>query len=410
MDDFQYKQQELQKQDDKKKQEIKHCKKCGATISENDKFCPECGEKIGGEEKTCRWCGAITTKEFCPECGKRLIPQICNKCGKETYFDICENCGQILNQDLVSFAEEKSKPVAKMTKEEAQAILKEFEESDTEEVQHFINKMQEHEILLSEKKFFEEREKRIENAFGDNPTAIKYPDSEETLFLQKAAAGIKKAALRKEKEAIQQALEKKISGVKTEEEEHDELLRLIKEREELFNQEISEISQKLDIKIAEAEERRKKELEELQRKIEEQRKREEAIARERKRLEIEAFNNRICGTYICPDTTGTGEEIRLTFSISNSGELIGKEISKWSKNRTDKYRGVIYTSKYKGTFDGNNIRFEEYEMEYIENPKNLGIDAILHKFAGTINSDGTVIHGYWFSEDTANSYFDYRKY
>ena len=83
MEDFQSQYQEQIKQQEKKGSEIKHCKKCGATLSAEDKFCPECGEKIGGEEKTCRWCGFLTTKEICPECGKRVIPQICTKCKEE---------------------------------------------------------------------------------------------------------------------------------------------------------------------------------------------------------------------------------------------------------------------------------------------------------------------------------------
>lgn len=414
MNDFQTRQQQLEKEQEKKKNEVKHCKKCGATIGANDKFCPECGEKIGGEDKTCRWCGAITTKEICPECGKRVIPIICSKCRKKTFFDICEHCGQILNKELQTFAIEKPVEVKQMSKEDAQAILKEFEEAETAEVQHFRDKMKEHEILLAEKKFFDEREKRINETFGENETAIKYPDPEETKFLQRAAAGIKKAALRKEKEAIQEALEKKILGGKSEEEEHEELLKLIKQREELFNQEITENKEKLEVEIAEASERRRKELEELQRKIEEQRRREEAIARERRRLEIEAFNNRISGTYICPMSLGNGEEIKLSFSVDNNGTLVGKEITTFSEDldnyRDGKYAGVIYVSSFKGTFDGTNLKFEEYQMQYLNNPKNLGLDEILHKFAGTLNFDGTVIHGYWFNDEHANSYFDYRKY
>lgn len=410
MESFESRQQDLIKEQDKRKEEIKHCKKCGATLDTDDKFCPECGEKIDGEERCCRWCGHLTTKEICPECGKRVIPQICNNCSKDTYFDICEHCGTILNPILQNFAVKENIVVKKMSKQDAQAILREFEESETAELQHFRDKMNEHEILLAEKKFFEEREKRINETFGGNPNAIKYPDPEETMFLQKAAEGIKKAALRKEKENIQETLEKIFPGYKTLEEEHEELLRLMREREELFNQNIASSNEKLTAEIAAAQEKRRKELEELQKKIEEQRKRDEAIAREKKRLEIEAFNKRICGNYIYHDTTGFGEEIKLSFSIDESGTLIGKEISTWSKNRSDKYRGVIYASQFKGTFDGTNIRFEEYQMEYLSNPQYLNLDDILHKFAGTINSDGTVIHGYWFSNDHANSYFDYRKY
>ena len=82
MENSLYKQQIVEQQK-KSQDEIRHCKKCGATLRSEDKFCPECGEKIGGVENTCRWCGFLTTKQICPECGKKLFPQKCKNVEKK---------------------------------------------------------------------------------------------------------------------------------------------------------------------------------------------------------------------------------------------------------------------------------------------------------------------------------------
>ena len=397
MEDFQSQYQEQIKQQEKKGSEIKHCKKCGATLSAEDKFCPECGEKIGGEEKTCRWCGFLTTKEICPECGKRVIPQICTKCGKETYFDVCEHCGQISNAEMQMMVEKKTEPVKQMSEEDAKAILREFEEAENAEVEYFKKKMHEHEILLAEKKFFDEREKRINDTFGTNSSAIKYPDPEETKFLQQAAEGMKKIALQKEQEAIQEALEKKFPGVKTPEEEHEEFLKLVKERDELFNKGVAENRERIDAEVAE-----------IERKIEEQRRLEEEIAKERRRLEIEAFNNRICGTYI---NYNHGEEIRLIISLDENGTLHGKDLTIYDEKSTYDFAGIEYVAVFTiKNWEGNTFDFEETERRFIKNPNNKSIDDLLYKFWGRLNSDGTVINGHWINTNNTKSFSDYRKY
>lgn len=407
MDEFQQKQQQLIKEEEKKKSGIRHCKKCGATIDADTKFCPECGEKVGGEEKTCRWCGFATTKDICPECGKRVVPRICPQCGKDSYFDICEQCGNILSSEMQAQVQQEVKPVKEMSQADAESIIKEFEESETDELKYFERKIKEHEILLAEKKFFDEREKRIDAAFGHNSSSLNYPDPEETQFLQKAAEGIKKDVERRIEETLQEKLELIIPGAKSEEEEHEELLRLIKQREELLNQEFSENMNKVEAEITLAAERRRKEAEELARKIEEQRKREEEIARERRRLEIEAFNNRICGTYI---SCRNGEKISLSISLGEDGILYGKDLTEYDNNHYA-YSGSLFVAKFViENWDGNTFSFEETERRFIKNPHNLSVDCFLHKFYGTLNSQGTVINGHWINIDNSKPFGEYRKY
>lgn len=408
MDDFQIQQQKKEQERQNKQKEVLHCKKCTSVLSKDDVFCPECGEKIGGQENKCIWCGFLTTKTVCPDCGKRIFPQTCSKCGKETYFDICEQCGQVLNQNLILTQAEEKVEVKEMSNERAEEILKEFEALENPELEYFRKQIKEHEILLAEKQFFDEREKRINETFGENQTAIKYPDPEETQFLQEASKGIRQAALQKEQEQIQEELEKKFPGVKSLEEEHEDLLALIKQREELLQNALDETSSKLDSEIKAAEEKRQRKLEELKRRIEEQRKREEEIAREKRRLELEAFRNRVNGSYV---DSSYGEELRIILDVGVNGNLTIKTIEKYDKNyHRQKFASAICVTTGTGYLNGNTVTFTSEEYFFPNNPHNLKKDDFLHNFRGTINSSGTVLSGYWFSDSHANSYFDYRKY
>ena len=423
MNNSQFKQQVAQNQS-KNQNEILHCKKCGTTLSSDDKFCPECGEKVGGIENTCRWCGNLTTKEICPECGKRLFAQVCKKCGKETYFDICEHCGEVLSQFLAQALQEEKCEIKEMSGEEAKKIIEEFKESENAELEYFRKKLHEHDVLLAEKTFFEDREKRITEVFGENPTDIRYPTPEEIKFLQEASKGIKQLALQKEQEAIQAAIEKKIPGAKSVEEEHQILLDLINQKEQLLKklyeekheETIKEIAEEMERRRIE-EERRRKELEELQRRIEEQRKREEAIARERRRQELIAFNNRIRGTYVSVHNCVCGgynhEEIKLSFNIDENGRIYGKSISKtvdYCGYGGGRFAGCEYVTEFVGSFDGNNVNFHDEKCYFLNNPGKITNDDFLHSFSGTLNSDGSILNGYWFSEKKSNRYCDYRKY
>lgn len=443
MDNFLSQQEQQIKKEEKKKKDILHCKKCGYTLSADDIFCPECGEKIGGEERECRWCGAHTTKEVCPDCGKRVIPQLCTKCGKETYFDVCEHCGQILNPQMLAFAQKETKPVKQMSQAEAQKILQEFEEAKDEEVEHFKKLVKDHEILLSEKRFFYDREKRINDAYGVNATAIRYPAPEETRFLQQASAGLRKLAMQKEQEAMEAAMEKKFPGCKTLEEEHEEYLRLVKEKETAFQKDLAgnlnqveqeiaaiqkrlaeeaeakRLQEELERKLAEQrrleEERRRKE--ELERKIAKQKKREEEMRQELERLKRKAFTKRICGTYVsthnCPCGGYNHEDIRIAFSINPDGSLSGKTVSSWSLDcgwEGGKYAGTIYVTSLAGNFNGNNVSFKTLAAFFQKNPNNLTPDDFMDSFSGNLDNSGTVLNGFWFSGSDAKGFFDYRKY
>lgn len=406
--------------EEKESSTVRHCTNCGATLNDGDIYCAECGEKVGGEKRVCKWCGFLTTKEVCPECGKRVVPRICKKCNKEAYFDICENCGEVLSPALQKALDKEQKPIEQMSQKDADDILQDFQQCETKELQHFRDKVREHTILLEEKGYFTEREKRIEKVFGTNSSAIRYPDESETRFLQVATKALRASALKREQEAIDSALLKKFPGVKSSDEEHEKFIALIKEREALLKKSLEDESKTLDNDIAQAaqrrrleEEERKRKLAELQKKIEAERKRQEAIERERKQLELEIFTKRICGTYISDDYY---QEIKLLITAGSNNKITGKVLTTTyekhsNENKKDRLDGSIYVSLFEiNNFDGTNFDFTEHSGRYTKNPNNAKGDDLLHSFHGTLNDSGTVINGYWFNSHTANNYFDYRKF
>ena len=82
--------------ENKPKEKLAKCVKCGASIKEGAKFCPECGEKQGFN---CPKCGASVKQgaKFCSECGEKLVAdgKVCScgaKLGKDAKF--CPECGK----------------------------------------------------------------------------------------------------------------------------------------------------------------------------------------------------------------------------------------------------------------------------------------------------------------------------
>lgn len=325
-------QQNISAQEKKQSQKIEKkslvCKKCNATLEEDDLFCPECGEKIDGEERICPICSCSSTSEFCPNCGYKLIPSICPKCGKESNEQFCENCGEILNEQLKANLAKKNQTsnvaLKKASPEVAQKCLQDLNNRrKSAEENQFIKKMQEHKILMEERGYYNDREKRIIQKFGINIFGTRILDPTDTAYASKIYSELRKAMTERQAEIENEELKRLYPDVykKYLDEEKYQL-----EKEEKYNAELNKKLKELEKKYKsvletttsefntsyeneqerlrkEEEERRRKEEERLRREMEEQRRREEEEERRReeeyRRMQQRQRERRLIGTYIC---------------------------------------------------------------------------------------------------------------
>lgn len=399
-------------------QEIKSviCKKCNATIEAGLLFCTECGEKINGEERTCPICNVTSTSEYCSNCGYKLIPTNCPKCGTETHEEFCEKCGEILTPQLKFKIEQKKVAENKNIEKASPEIIKKYQKLENEkkslEEETFIKKMQEHQILLEEKGYFNNRENRIIKKFGINIFGTKLLDPMETTYATKIYNSLKssinerqlkleteeqqrlfpeiykkqldeekynkeleenyavelkvkleelekkyKVALEKVTEEFNVSYEKEQERIRVEEE------RIRKEQEEKRRREEERIRRELEKQRRIEEERIRKEQEEKRRQEEEQRRREEA---EYIRLCQQQMEKRILGRYICQYNLhfieieerdddviyGYYGDIEGTSVVYFKGVVYGDKFDIFAKNLV---RGQLYDKYLSGQFtsDGN---------------------------------------------------------
>jgi hypothetical protein len=320
------------------------CKHCGAALDPELSFCTNCGEASGGEERECAYCSTRTTKEFCPRCGRRVIPVSCPKCGTSSINDACEDCGAILNLALEAvFTQEVSTP-AKMSAEEAAKIAAEFkalEQNESPEFKAFQKKLIERQILLEERDYFNKREKRIIKAFGSRPFTLELPDPAEEAFRMKVYAGLEKTVIERDQKAVEAELEKMFPPLPPLEKIDD----------------------------AELTRRRAKAEAERQRWIE----------IERQKLEEEQFKRRILGTYVYNGNDGISY---LTIETLTSA----KELWHYAD-------GCKCYSIHDVFFQDSNVTLITTQLDEKGNcPVHSGRCVQLD---GTINNNGTILHGYW---------------
>lgn len=420
--------------------QIKRCAHCGAALDDDVLFCPECGEKIGGEQRVCPVCKYSTTSEYCPHCGYKIVPTICPNCKAESHYDFCESCGTILNKELeehLKQVDSVEKP-RQMTEEEAREIDRAIDASITPELKAFLKKVEEHQILLEERDYFNKREKRIVNVFGKGPVEFELPDPEEQAFMMKAYASLEKIVIERQKKALKEELEKLFPDMPEEEikniveedpeavaerqrqeeerqrkeaERLAELERQQKEMEQRYKAAMANISSELKT----AQEHEKERLEEIRRKQEEERKRLEA---ERKRLEEErrkqeaerrrqeeiarakqeAEENKILGTYV-GHPAGKGKTEYFCINSRSGSRISGYLRTKW-----DGYSGYDY-EYFSGTIYGKSIEVDINSWSLTTRQSVIPFSS----FYGKIDDDGTHISGSW-SWSLGSQYTSYYKY
>lgn len=236
-----------------------------------------------------------------------------------------------------------------MTEERAAEIKKSFEKADTQELRSFLQKIEEHKILLEERDYFKNREKRVVKVLGANPFEITLPDPEEEAFKMKAYASLEKTVIEREEKATKEMLEKMFPTYEKDMAEAEEAERLKAEAERKAHEK------------AEAERKRK---------AAEQRKRK--LEQERKRAEQAALQNRFLGKYVLSDGSGY-----ISIDRRDGNNIYGTV-------RYDKDDGEWFFTEYEGTLHGDEIDF--HGTEYTMSP-NYG--SVYTEFTGSINLSGT---------------------
>lgn len=391
--DFQH-----QEQTQKQNQQIRVCKHCNATLDEDMAFCPECGEKVGGEERICPICKTSSTSEFCPNCGQRLIPLVCTNCGKESFSDFCDECGTVLNVALQQMIQQPEQQIQQMSQEEAESIKREAEQSITPELQQFLKKIEEHRILLEERGYFNNREKRIIKVFGQNPLEVIEQSPEEKAFMTKMYEGLRKTVIARQKKDIDDKIRKLFPDLeddsKIEEEKRKKAEQLKQEAEakrlemeKRYNELLAGVTD--DVKKAQIAEQKRIEEERLRKEAEErERRRREEEERERQkrerqrklariRAEQEARDNAILGNYIYDGVWFD----KLTVS-SRSGSRISGTI--YSSLKTSHGESV---EKFTGNIVGNEITLNVIKADL------SGAIRAYASFHGTIQDE--IISGHW---------------
>lgn len=203
------------------------CPNCSTKVDLSDNFCPDCGTKIFQDVTLCRICGADSKGSFCENCGANQISNSCKKCNAKSLEDFCESCGEPLTDVARGFLEsqETEEVTEILTPKEADGILREMESLLRPDLKRIQEKLRQRIILQRERDYFQEREKRIQQAASGSRPKIQVFQPEDFLKIQnqmKTFSGyLDRQILKKEEEEREivrqrEAEEKKIANQKEE--------------------------------------------------------------------------------------------------------------------------------------------------------------------------------------------------
>ncbi len=339
---------------------------------------------------------SVTPHNFC-SCGYVLSPteRFCPQCGKPN----------ATSNASFAFAPEETKEIKKqpeiLSKSTAEEIRKNIDEEIAKSnVEAVLNKFEQHSIFVREKNLHQMSEERIQNHF--NFIKDKQYTQQDSEYLSQITRQIRASAI-----PSGFSFSEASSNIQQSENQLEQLmLQKQKENEALIQLEREAIASEIAAKEAE---KKRRELEELQRqiKMEEERRR-----KEREKL-LNSFVGFFSNAHNCPCGGYLHENLCIRIEYKN-GILIGQKTYKWSPNcffQGGLYAGTIYTSELDVKLSGYSINLTEISFGFISNPHNLTPADFKHNFEGTISSDGTLLTGHWF-DDAGNSdgYYDYFKF
>lgn len=350
------------------------------------------------EKQTIKRTPPETRHNFC-SCGNVVSPtgRFCPQCGKPN----------AASNSAFAFAPEEKKEVKKqpktLSKAAAVEILKAIDtEAAITNVDAVLHKFEQHSLFVREKNLHQMAQEQIQNHFKFiKDKQYSQHDSE---YLSQITQRLRASTI----PSGFSFAETTYNIQQSENQLQQLMLQKQKENEELIQLEKQAISS--DIAAMEAEKKRR-ELEELQRQIK--------MEEERRRIEKEKLLKSFVGIFSnahnCPCGGYLHENLCIRLEYKN-GILIGQKTYKWSPNCGFKgglYAGTIYTAELDVKVSGNSIKFTEASFGFISNPHSLTPADFKHNFEGTISSssDGTLITGHWFDESgDSDGYYDYFKF
>lgn len=145
------------------------CERCGHLNDGDSHFCEQCGSNLKKVTKNCPVCGEPTIGEYCEFCGASIDGNKCPNCNTINYYDFCSQCGKPLTataEELVftNASEIPSKGI--LSDEEVEKVKMKIFSDLSEEMQKQIEKNRQRIILLKEREYFNDREKRIEQYYS----------------------------------------------------------------------------------------------------------------------------------------------------------------------------------------------------------------------------------------------------
>jgi hypothetical protein len=446
-----------------KKETTGVCRVCQSSLEEGDEFCSVCGTAVAPRVSICRVCSTENSGDVCGRCGTPVRQITCQHCGKEAEGDFCASCGKAITDLGREFIENVNQAVEPKiiqiggSQELKNSLLSELGEDFAQREERRIEKI----VLLRERQFFQEREKRVEEFFKSGIVHFQRMEDKEILKIreriEKSSGYLSRQLKEKEEREAEErriAEEFRLAEEKRKEEEriarekYEEQERVRKEEERVLQERIlAEEKKREEARLAE-EKRVQEELKliaDAKKREEEHKKREEEARRardlaERKRQEeLQAYQKQLEEIKRHLEEEARQEQKRQREAEENRRRERALEEKRREEARRERWRnridGIYYAQNYPGTFvikiqdgmygktgkgmecdsngktffdlnikwNGEGISFFNYdiEIEYIRS----GWTIRQLNFIGRASDDGEILRGYCYSAETWEEIF-----
>ncbi len=196
------------------------CHSCSHVNDAGALFCEECGAGFDNAGKPCPVCGEINSGVYCSFCGANTEGVLCGVCSTMQYSDFCSNCGapvsgmaREMERGLEAAAE-----MSVMSQQEADAIINEINGSLSADMQKEYERKRQRLILLKEREYFDEREKRIEDYRSSRGIKVKMLSAEEMEQVKKTVERLR-GFVAQESERVDEVVKVREESARREEEE-----------------------------------------------------------------------------------------------------------------------------------------------------------------------------------------------